>query len=133
MDGGWHSDERTHKIDCHVKDGQSWSVTFREHRTNTAVGPWVLLDSAEEVLRLLTWGNISHADLEQHHCNLKRWGVGGGLLHLTTKQYHQLRARRVGWPWNGYELQKMKEAGTYPPKPMTVKQEEEFLEKRRKS
>jgi hypothetical protein len=131
MVGGWHSDERTQKVDCHVLKGIHWSVTFRDD-LNTSVGPWLLLDTAEEVVRVLTWGHISDADLDQHHLNLKRWGVGGGTLHLTTKQYHQLRARRIGWPWNGYELEQMKKAGTYPPKPMSERQEEEFLRRRRK-
>jgi hypothetical protein len=42
-----------------------------------------------------------------------------------------LKARRVGWPWNGYELKKMKQAGTYPPTPLTQTQEEAFLKRRR--
>jgi hypothetical protein len=127
----WHSDERTHEIHCHVLHQKYWSVTFHDYRDRDTKFPWLLLETAEEVLKLLTWGHISDEDLEQHHRDLRRWGVGGGVLHLTTRQYHQLKARRVGWPWNGYELQKMKDAGTYPPKPLSEAQEAEFMKRRR--
>jgi hypothetical protein len=43
---------------------------------------------------------------------MKRWGVGGGVLRLTAKQWNQLNERRIGWPWNGYELLEMKKLGS---------------------
>ncbi len=127
--GGWNSEERSHKVMCHVMSSH-WSVTFADYEAQTPIGPWVICDTHEEVVKILLWGHIS--DLDEHYRNIDRWGVGGGLLHLTTKQRHQLIARRQGWPWNGYELQKMKEAGRYPPQRLTPAQEERFLKSRSK-
>jgi hypothetical protein len=98
---------------------------------STVEFPWLIYDTEDEVLALLRWGNASESDIEESIRDFKRWSVGGGTLHLTGKQWHQLRARRVGWPWNGYELQRMKDAGTYPPVPLTAGQEEEFMRRRR--
>jgi hypothetical protein len=75
----------------------------------------------------LTEAEASRCDLSTHHNACQGEG-----FKLTTKQRHQLRARGIGWPWNGYELRKMKEAGTYPPRPLTQTQEEAFLRRRRK-
>jgi hypothetical protein len=35
-------------------------------------------------------------------------------LNLTDQQLAALIQRGRGWPWNGYELRLMKEAGKYP-------------------
>jgi len=35
---------------------------------------------------------------------------------LTDRQLAQLIERGEGWPWTGYELRKMKQAGKYPPR-----------------
>jgi hypothetical protein len=129
----WDSDERTHKVHCHVMRAKSWSVTFADRLDQPAeTYPWLLFDTADEVLNLLKWGHISETELEGHNRDIKRWRVGGGVLHLTTKQWHQLKTRRVGWPWNGYELQQLKEAENYPPRPLSQAQEEQFLQRRRK-
>ena len=34
---------------------------------------------------------------------------------LTDAKLKALTERGRGWPWNGYELRLMKEAGKYPP------------------
>jgi hypothetical protein len=39
-------------------------------------------------------------------------------LFLSDKQLGELIERGKGWPWTGYELKQMKEAGRYPPKPL---------------
>lgn len=112
----------THGIICHVMQSD-WSVTSFDVGTHAHIGPWLLCDSPEEVVKILTWGHISGLDLDEHYRNIKRWGVGGGNLHLSSRERHQLVARGHGWPWNGYELRKMKEAGCYPPQRLTLVQE----------
>jgi hypothetical protein len=42
--------------------------------------------------------------------------VSSAVLDLTERQLAALIERGRGWPWNGYELRLMKEAGKYPPK-----------------
>jgi hypothetical protein len=46
---------------------------------------------------------------------MRRWNVSSVGLDLTEKQLAALIERGRGWPWNGYELRLMKEAGKYPP------------------
>jgi hypothetical protein len=41
--------------------------------------------------------------------------VSSAVLNLTDRQLAALIERGHGWPWNGYELRLMKEAGKYPP------------------
>jgi hypothetical protein len=118
-----------HIISCHVMQS-GWSVTFSEYADPTARFPWLLCDSHDEVLKILQWGHISGPDLDEHHRNIARWGIGGGSLRLTSRERHQLIARGHGWPWNGYELRRMKEAGCYPPVRLTSAQEENFHRKR---
>jgi hypothetical protein len=107
-------------------------MTFHDLDTDSSIGPWLIFDNDDEILEVLKWGNISGPDLDEHHRNMKRWGVGGGTLRLTAKQWNQLKERRVGWPWNGYELLQMKKSGKYPPQRLTMRQEEQFLRNRHK-
>jgi hypothetical protein len=72
-------------------------------------------------------GHITPEDLAEHHRNMARWGVGGEWLHLSSREGYQLIARGQGWPWTGYELRKMKEAGRYPPQPLTMAQEAAYI------
>ncbi len=123
-------DERNHEIQCHVMS-KDWCVSFHEFANPKAAFPWLLCATHDEVLRILEWGHISGQHLDEHHRNIARWGVGGGTLRLTERQYRQLIARRQGWPWNGYELQQMKDNGTYPPNRLTPTQEEQFLRNRK--
>jgi len=39
---------------------------------------------------------------------------------LSDRKLAELIKRGEGWPWNGYELRQMKEAGKYPPKRLTL-------------
>lgn len=39
----------------------------------------------------------------------------GTVVLLTEQQLRTLAERKRGWPWNGYELIQMKNAGKYPP------------------
>ena len=105
---------------------RDWSVTFTDTDHKTRIGPWLLCDSHDEVLRILTWGHISGRELDEHHRNIRRWGVGGGTLHLSSRERFQLIAKGQGWPWNGYELGKMKAAGKYPPQRLTLAQVEAY-------
>ena len=45
--------------------------------------------------------------------NIRRWGVFSVVLNLTERQLAALIERGRSWPWNGYELRLMKEAGKY--------------------
>jgi hypothetical protein len=67
------------------------------------------------VRAILRWGNISDGELADHENNIRRWGVSSVGLNLTERQLAALIERGRGWPWNGYELRLMKEAGKYPP------------------
>jgi hypothetical protein len=109
-------------VSCHVME-RDWSLTFYDIESKAHIGPWLLCDSSEEVVKILNWGHIAPQELEEHYRNIARWGIGGGNLRLSSRERHQLIARGHGWPWNGYELRKMKEAGRYPPQPLTLAQE----------
>lgn len=90
------SPARPHAILCHVIQS-GWSVTFTETDGQTRIGPWLLCNSHEDVLQILTWGHIEKDSLAMHHRNLARWSVGSGTLYLSTKERYQLVARgRVG-------------------------------------
>jgi hypothetical protein len=118
-----------HVISCHVMR-VGWSVTFIDVDYKTRIGPWLLCDTHEEVLKILAWGHVTAEDLAKHHCNIARWGVGGGNLHLSGRERHQLIARGHGCPWTGYDLRKMKEAGRYPPQRLTLAEEASYLRRR---
>jgi hypothetical protein len=104
-----------------------WAVHFMESDGQTRIGPWLLCDSHDEVLRILRWGHITPEDLAEHHRSITQWGVGGGSLHLSSRERHQLIARGQGWPWNAYELRRMKEAGRYPPQPLSLAEEAAYV------
>ena len=95
-----------------------WAVHFIGPDGKTRIGPWLLLDGPEEVRAVLRWGNVSNEELAEHESSIRRWGVSTVPLELTERQLAALTERGRGWPWNGYELQQMKAAGKYPPKPL---------------
>jgi hypothetical protein len=97
-------------------DGRDWAVHFIVPDGRTRVGPWLLLDSHEEVLAILQWGHVTAEQLESHENSLRQWNVSSVGLMLTDAQLSQLIERGKGWPWNGYELRRMKATGKYPPK-----------------
>jgi hypothetical protein len=71
--------------------------------------------TARRKCAILRWGNIIAEELAEHESSIRRWGVSSAVLHLTDRQLAALIERGLGWPWNGYELRSMKEAGKYPP------------------
>jgi hypothetical protein len=95
---------------------RDWSVNFIGPDGKTGIGPWLLLDSHDEVRAILSWGNITADEMAGHENNIRRWGVSSAVLNLTDRQLAALIERGRGWPWNGYELRLMKEAGRYPPR-----------------
>lgn len=97
-----------------------WAVHFIAPDGRTRIGPWLLHDTSSEVDALLAWGTIAPDELEEHALNIRRWGASSVVWQLTDRQLAQLIERGKGWPWNGYELRKMKEAGKYPPKRLVV-------------
>jgi hypothetical protein len=92
-----------------------WSVNFSGPDGMTRIGPWLLLDSHDEVRAILRWGNISAEELARHEDSIRKWNVSSAVLNLTDQQLAALIERGRGWPWNGYELVKMKKAGSIPP------------------
>ncbi len=116
-----------HRISCHVMRN-GWTVHFLDSDGRSRIGPWLLCDCHDEVLKIFAWGHISPGDLAEHHRDIARWGVGGGALHLSRRERHKLIARGHRWPWNGYELRKMKEARRYPPQRLTMAQESAYCQ-----
>ncbi len=51
-----------------------WPVHFIAPDAKTRIGPWLLLDSQQEVLTTLRWGGVSAAELAEHESALRRWG-----------------------------------------------------------
>jgi hypothetical protein len=102
-------------ITVHIAS-KEWCVHFVVTATQIPVGPWLLFDSNDEIkAKVFTWGQVAEEDLAQYEIDLRRWGIGSVHIQLTDKQLSDLVARERGWPWNGYELRLMKEAGKYPP------------------
>jgi hypothetical protein len=112
--------DRMARVLCNVMFSD-WSVHFIAPDGRTRIGPWLLLDSHEEVRAILRWGNITAEELEVHENSIRRWSVSSAVLHLTEQQLGALIERGRGWPWNGYELRLMKEAGRYPPARLPVR------------
>ena len=97
-----------------------WSVHFIGPDGRTRIGPWLLLDSHDEVLAILRRGNVSAEQLAEHESCMRRWGVSSVALDLSEGQLAALIKRGQGWPWNGFELRQMKEASKYPPERLTM-------------
>ncbi|MBB5060229.1 hypothetical protein HDF16_004965 [Granulicella aggregans] len=93
-----------------------WAAHFIGPCGQVRIGPWLLHHSAEEVETLLAWGKVSPEALEEHRTNIRRGGTSSVVWQLSNRQVAQLIERGEGWPWNGYELRKMKKAGDYPPR-----------------
>jgi hypothetical protein len=101
-----------------------WSVHFIAPDWRTRIGPWLLLlDNHDEVRAILQWGNVSADELAEHESSLRRWNVSSVGLDLTEMQIAALIERGRGWPWSGYELRLMKEAGRYPPARLPVRKQ----------
>jgi hypothetical protein len=105
------------RVLCNVMESD-WAVHFIAPDGKTRIGPWLLLDSHDEVRAILRWGNISAEEMEQHEKSIRCWGSNSAVLELSDAQLAGLIERGRGWPWNGYELRLMKQAGRYPPKPL---------------
>jgi hypothetical protein len=107
-------------VTVHVASS-SWCVHFVITTTQTPIGPWLLFDSSDEIrAKVFAWGNVTTGQLAQYEIDLRRWGIGNVHMNLTDQQLHTLVERKRGWPWNGYELIKMKDAGKYPPARFTT-------------
>jgi hypothetical protein len=103
-------------ITVHIASND-WCVHFVVTDTQKPVGPWLLFDSNDEIkAKVFTWGHVAEEDLTQYEIDLRRWGTGSVHMQLTDSELSALAERKRGWPWNGYELRLMKEAGKYPPK-----------------
>ena len=107
------------RVLCNVMKSD-WAVHFIAPDGKTRIGPWLLLDGHDEARAILRWGNASPEDLAEHESSMRRWNVSSVALELTEQQLAGLIERGRGWPWNGYELRLMKEAGKYPPQRLVV-------------
>lgn len=92
-----------------------WAVHFIGPDGKTRIGPWLLHDSHDDVLKILQWCDITPEELTEHHDSIRRWGCSSAVVWLTDAKLATLIKRGEGWPWTGYELKLMKEAGKYPP------------------
>jgi hypothetical protein len=103
------------RVLCNVGQGrEDWSIHFIAPDGQTRIGPWLLLDTNDEVLAILRWGNPSDQEMAQHERGMRQWSVSSVALDLTARQLDGLIQRGRDWPWNGYELRKRKEVGRYP-------------------
>jgi hypothetical protein len=97
-----------------------WAVHFIAPDGKTRIGPWLLHDSHEEVLRILAWCGIMEEEMAEHRHAPRRWGSNSAVVWRTDAKLKALVDRGKGWPWNGYELKLMKEAGKYPPTRLAI-------------
>ena len=103
-----------HRVLVNVMSSE-WSVHFIAPDGTTRIGPWLLHDSHEEVLKILRWCEITDEELAEHHSSIRGWGCSSAVVMLTDAKLAALIERGRGWPWNGYELRLMKEAGSILP------------------
>ena len=109
------------EITVHIASSH-WCVHFVVSATQIPVGPWLLFDSNDEIkAKVFNWGHVAEENLAQYEIDLRRWGIGSVQMELTDNQLSVLAHRKRGWPWNGYELRLMKEAGDYPPKRLNIR------------
>lgn len=73
-----------------------WAIHFIGPDGRTRVGPWLLLESADQVRTILKWGGASAADLEEHATNMRRWGASSVALEMTDGKLEALIARAAG-------------------------------------
>jgi hypothetical protein len=111
-------------VTAHIASS-GWCVHFVITATQNPIGPWLLFDSSDEIReKVFVWGNVSAAELQQYEIDLRRWGMGTVHMELTDSQLAALAERERGWPWNGYELIQMRNAGKYPPKRLLAHKED---------
>jgi hypothetical protein len=97
-----------------------WATHFIGPDGKTRVGPWLLHDTHEEVLKILRWGDVTPEELAEHESSLRKWGCSSIVLMLTDAKLKALIERGRGRPWNGYKLRLMKKAGKYPPQRISL-------------
>jgi hypothetical protein len=79
------------------------------------IGPWLLFESSEEIkTKVFRWGSVTDEEMKQYEIDLRRWGNEGVHMLLSNQHYGSWPSAR-GWPWNGYELIRLRKAGKYPP------------------
>jgi hypothetical protein len=103
-----------HRVLMNVMESD-WSVHFIAPDGRTRIGPWLLLDDKAELDAIFRWSEVSSEDLASHEQSLRSWHVSSVPLFLSDKQLGDLIDRGKRWPWTGYELKQMKDAGRYPP------------------
>lgn len=113
------SDTATHRVLVNVAEGESGLPASLHQTERRELAPWLLHGNHDEVRTLLNWGNVSAQEMDEHELNIRRWGTST-VVWLTHRKLAQLIDRGKRWPWNGYELRTMKQAGKYPPKRLSV-------------
>jgi hypothetical protein len=54
--------------------------------TKEQIGPWLPMDSHDEVRAVLCRGNVSAGQMEEREKSIRRWGVSSVALVLTEQQ-----------------------------------------------
>lgn len=103
---------RPHRILFNVFKND-WCVHFVEGQHG--IGPWLLCDAREQVEGIIAWGHAAAEDVRVFWDDLTHCGFSSVALHLSDAERAALIKRGRGWPWNGFELLKMKAEGKYPP------------------
>jgi hypothetical protein len=85
------------RVLCNVMTND-WSVHFIRPDGKTRIGPWLLLESHDQVSAILRWGNINDEELSEHENSIRRWGVSSAILNLTDRQFAALIQRGRGRP-----------------------------------
>lgn len=76
------------RVLCNVMT-DDWSVNFIGPDGKTGIGPWLLLNSHDEVRAILRWGNITDEELAEHDSSIRRWGVSSAVHHSVDQARRQ--------------------------------------------
>jgi hypothetical protein len=60
-----------------------WAVHFIGPDGKTRIGPWLLHDSHEDVLKIFEWCGITEEVLAEHHSAIRRWGCSSSVVWLS--------------------------------------------------
>ena len=80
-----------HELIANIQ-GNGWAVHFLETDCRTRVGPWLLLDTHERVLMMLSRVHVRPENMVAHHEHIRAWGVDSLHFHMTDQQYADLVA-----------------------------------------
>ncbi len=97
---------KVHRILTNVVGVTDSAVHFMDEDGCTRIGPWLILDTLQDVETLLRKGNITDDDLAEFQRDMRAWGQTSTHIHLDADAYAKLVAEGIKRPWNGYEERK---------------------------